>query len=208
MEILRFDKVSFSYKPETPLVTNCSFHIQKGEKVVIQGKSGSGKSTIFRLILGFEIPVAGAVYYQQKRLTPLISKQLREQTAWLPQELNLGEGKVGDAIGFLLQFKKNRRLKTKSAVTELFSTMGLNEDLLNQNVVELSTGQRQRVGLVICSLLNRPFLLLDEPTSALDQTAKKQVADLLLTDPEKTVISISHDTWWQERCATTLHTGE
>jgi ABC-type bacteriocin/lantibiotic exporter with double-glycine peptidase domain len=60
---------------------------------------------------------------------------------------------------------------------------------------DLSTGQRQRVGLAICHFLDKPLLLLDEPTSALDLVSKRKVADLLI-NPDRTIISTSHDPFW------------
>jgi ABC-type lipoprotein export system ATPase subunit len=80
------------------------------------------------------------------------------------------------------------------------SLLGLSSSLLPKPFRELSTGQRQRVGLVLCHLLDRPLMLLDEPTSALDEDSKQKAIDLLFADNGRTIISTTHDPFWLKRC--------
>lgn len=77
--------------------------------------------------------------------------------------------------------------------------LDLSEEMLESTFSDLSTGQRQRVGLAICYLLGRKIMFLDEPTSALDERSKQKVSDLIMKE-DLTVISTSHDPWWVERC--------
>jgi ABC-type bacteriocin/lantibiotic exporter with double-glycine peptidase domain len=72
----------------------------------------------------------------------------------------------------------------------------LSESLYSKPLLDLSTGQKQRVGIALCYLLNKPLFLLDEPTASLDDASKQKVADLLLNNTNKTIISTSHDPFW------------
>lgn len=125
-------------------------------------------------------------------------EQLRKQTAWLPQDLNLGSGTVAEVMSKPFEFEANRSVQNKNTRQNRIKTLkalGLESDIIDKQFRDLSTGQRQRVGLAICHLLDKPLLLLDEPTSALDEASKQKAAELLLTN-KRTVISTSHDPFW------------
>ncbi|WP_142454777.1 ABC transporter ATP-binding protein [Gracilimonas mengyeensis] len=191
--------IHFSYENEK-VFSDFSLQINQGEKVAIKGESGSGKTTLFRLLLGFEYPDEGDMRYKEEPYTTQLIQQMRRELAWLPQDLNLGEGTVQELSDFLFGFEANKSQKPSSKrLGETLTKLGLEKSMLNQKYAELSTGQRQRIGLACCYLMNRDILLLDEPTSALDAQSKQKVADLLLQDG-RTIISTSHDEWWLERC--------
>ncbi len=196
------ENVTFNYESEsTPVIQDCSFQVNEGEKVALKGESGSGKTTIFRLLLGFEQPDAGEIRYKNDILNDETVQQLRRQCAWLPQDLDLGTGIVKSLIQFPFQFNTNATFEpSDNTLRATFNSLGLDESLLDKEFSDLSTGQRQRVGIALCHLLDKPVLLLDEPTSALDAASKEKVANLLLSESSKTVISTSHDPWWLDRC--------
>jgi ABC-type bacteriocin/lantibiotic exporter with double-glycine peptidase domain len=200
MCFLKLSEIRFSFSDETVL-DDFSFRLQTNEKLVIKGDSGSGKSTLLKIILGFLQPESGEILLNGNPMDIRECKELRRKAAWLPQDLNMGENSVREMIFMPFSFKYNSVNKpSESTVLETFEQLGLQEEVLDKQFTDLSTGQRQRVGITICTLLNRPFLLLDEPTSALDQASKEKAAELLLDDPEKTVLSVSHDPFWVERC--------
>lgn len=191
--------ISFSYETE-PLFDGLDLLINQGEKVVIKGESGSGKTTLFRLLLGFETPDSGSISYKGSDFTEDVIRSMRKEIVWLPQDLNLGTGKTAELLDFIFEFHSNSRHKpTIQKIIGTLRALGLEKSSLESTFSELSTGQRQRVGLAYCLLLNRKVILLDEPTSALDLESKRKVAELLLNN-ERTVISTSHDPWWVERC--------
>ncbi|MDX1628745.1 MAG: ABC transporter ATP-binding protein [Fulvivirga sp.] len=197
-----FDQVSFTYKyGAPPIINNFSFEANSGESTVIKGPSGSGKTTIFRLLLGFEQPDSGTISINQKTIEAQAVDELRKQTAWLPQDLDLGEGKVKDLFYFPYTFKKNSSDRpAKESIMETFLKLDLPEQCLEESFDDLSTGQRQRVGLAMCYHLNKPIILLDEPTSALDDAVKQKVRKLLFADSSKLILSTSHDPWWIDAC--------
>lgn len=198
--ILRVEKLSFSYANEQ-VFRDFSLSVEAGNNIAIKGESGTGKTTLFRLLMGFEKPEQGRILFKGEPIGKSGYSKLRTQTAWLPQDLNLGTGFVKDVILFPFTFDFNVNKKPgEKEILDILSTLNLNGDVLEKRFSDLSTGQRQRIGFAICILLEKPLLLLDEPTSALDAASKKQIFSLLANNRERTIISTSHDPWWLERC--------
>lgn len=179
------------------VIKNFNFEAPRGRHTVLKGESGSGKSTLLKLMLGFLKPFEGRITYHGGDYSD--HKAFRQHTAWLPQDLDLGEGTVEEVILKPFQFASNQA-KTPGRETYLsvLAEFGLAGDNLDKQFRHLSTGQRQRVGLAICHLLDKPVMLLDEPTSALDNASKERTANILLAHTNKTVISTSHDPFWLE----------
>jgi len=200
---IEFSKVDFAYGSD-PIIKNFSMKAKEGDVIGIKGDSGSGKTTLFRLLLGFEIPDSGEITFNGKQLNPKELKVFRRETTWLPQDLNLGEGKVKEVFYYPFTFQANKiRKPDEDKVLTTFDTLGLQENTWSSNFSDLSTGQRQRVGIALCYLLDKSILILDEPTSSLDETSKEQVVKLLF-DNKRIIISTSHDPWWIDRCSQTI----
>lgn len=197
--LLQGKNIHFSFGDEI-IFEDFSFELKKGEKLVLKGESGSGKSTLFRLILGFETPEKGTFIYEDSELTAKNIQAFRKETSWLPQDLNIGEGTVKEVIHYPFQFKSSQKnTPADDHIARLLHDAGLEEDILEKTFSDLSTGQRQRIGIVICVLMDKKMLLLDEPTSALDRASKEKIANLLLRN-NRTILSTSHDPFWVERC--------
>jgi ABC-type bacteriocin/lantibiotic exporter with double-glycine peptidase domain len=191
-----FSKVTFGFKEET-VFNNFSFEAKAGRHTVIKGESGSGKSTLLKLLLGFYLPFSGTITIQNSTWTP---QTIRQQTAWLPQDLNLGNDTVQNILEKPFKFRANHHKSIPSfKISKTLQTLGLTARILNKQFRDLSTGQRQRVGLALCHLLDKPLLLLDEPTSALDTESKQKAANRLLDHNHKTIISTSHDPFWTNK---------
>jgi ABC-type multidrug transport system ATPase subunit len=149
-----------------------------------------------KLLLGFYIPDAGTISSGSSKWKP---QSIRRQTAWLPQDLNLGNGLVNEVMTKPFEFAANESTKhSPRQQAEILQELGLEREILNKQFRDLSTGQRQRIGLAICHLLDKPLLLLDEPTSALDSASKQKAAKVLLSSSsnDRTIISTSHDPFW------------
>lgn len=197
--LLQGKNIHFSYGDEV-IFDDFSFGLNKGEKLVLKGESGSGKSTLFRLILGFEYPEKGKILYKDSVLNKENIQSFRKKTGWLPQDLNIGEGSVKDVIEYPFQFKSASKNKpVEKEVINILHELGLDEDVLKKTFSDLSTGQRQRIGILISVLMDKELMLLDEPTSALDRDSKEKLSDLLLNS-DRTILSTSHDPFWVERC--------
>lgn len=198
--LLQAKSISFSYGDES-IFDDFSFEIEQGERVVLKGESGGGKSTVMRLLLGFETPDSGTLMYKGSSLEGEHLKEFRKQCAWLPQDLNIGAGSVEEVVRFPFRFKESgNQMPDDDRITKILTDLGLDAGILQKEFADLSTGQRQRVGIALCILLDKPILLLDEPTSALDKASKEKAADHIFSNPNRTVLSTSHDPFWIEKC--------
>jgi len=177
-----------------------SFSIQKTEKVIITGRSGIGKSTIFKLLLGFVKPDKGEIWFEGKVLDEKSIWDFRKKIVYISQDLNIGTGKVHQLFEDTLSLKTNAEWKTESlnTVNELLSQFELNKTILDMSLEDLSGGEKQRVAIINGLLLKRDIFLLDEVTSALDKSLKKKVSDFFYLHPTFTVLSISHDNYMPE----------
>lgn len=183
-------------------IENLHFTVKKGEKAVITGPSGIGKSSIFHSLLGFYVPKDAVIEIDQLNLNRLTIEDIRSKIAWLPQNINLfANTKLRDLFDKIGDYKGNRAAGySLLEIERLFSDFNLESDLLDQDFKELSGGEKQRIGMIITLLLNRPIILLDEPGSALDKVSKQKVIDIFLNNKDLTVLSVSHDDEWIKSC--------
>jgi ABC-type multidrug transport system ATPase subunit len=194
--LLQGNDIHFQFGDEV-IFRDFSFRVRQGEHTVLKGESGSGKSTLFQLILGFEKPDQGSILFRDEPLAGKNLRKFRKETAWLPQDLNIGSGTTLEVLQYPMQFKsRGNSIPDKPEIVSYLSELNLSEDLLEKPFSDLSTGQRQRMGIILCVLLDKPILLLDEPTSALDSESKERVADLISSQKGKTILSTSHDEFW------------
>lgn len=193
--MIKFESVYLSQNGKA-LFNGLDFLVQKNDKVLIQGKSGIGKTTLFRTLLGFETIDKGKVSFNNLDINKDHIKHIRQQIFYLSQDIDLMDGKISFLIDSILIHNSIPPL-VKNRFTQLLDFLDLDKKVLNQRVKELSGGERQRIGLLICFLLDRPVWLLDEPTSALDDTMKKKIADYIL-DQDRTIVVISHDDVWKK----------
>ena len=196
--MINFESV-YLKRNDKKIFSGLNFFVQKNEKVLIQGKSGIGKTTLFKILLGFETIDRGRVSFNDLDIVKKHIKEIRHQIFYLSQDIDLKDGRVNcilDEIGDQNILKN----QDNAHFTNLLNFLELNNKILNQTIKELSGGERQRIGLLICFLLDRPVWLLDEPTSALDDIMKKKIADYIL-DQEKTIVLISHDHVWKKNDA-------
>ncbi len=195
--IIKFNNVNFQLKNKL-ILTQFNLRIDRGQKVVIFGKSGLGKSTIARLILGFVKAQGGEIIINGLKLNKNSIWQVRKQIAYVDQDTSLDEGKVRQVIKEYLNFKVNTGLFQKQRLLDYLDKLELDRLILDQDTSELSGGERQRLAIIIALMLKRPILILDEATSALDPKLKQKVIELIKNQKEQTVISIAHDQAWQK----------
>lgn len=198
--MIQYESVCLSYQ-EKPVFSDFNFDISKSDKILLQGKSGVGKTTLFRLILGFETADSGRVSFNNQEISKRTIQDIRRSIFYLSQDVDLKHDITEIVIHEILQANAIQdNTDTKEAYLNLLE---LPAKVLHQNINRLSGGERQRVGLLIGFLLDRPVWLLDEPTSALDEPMKLKLADIICSQ-EKTVAIISHDEVWQQQTGITL----
>jgi putative ABC transport system ATP-binding protein len=175
------------------LVEDVSFEVTSGEVLAIVGPSGSGKSSLLRLLNRLDEPSSGTVYVAGTDYRQIPPRELRRKLGMVTQRPYLFPGTVEQN----LQFGPLQRGETLSsdAVAQLLIRVGL-EGCAARNVAKLSGGEAQRVS-VARTLANSPLvLLLDEPTSALDEASKFEVEMLIQTimrDQGLTCVLVTHD---------------
>lgn len=178
------------------IFSGLNFSVQKNEKVLIQGKSGIGKTTLFKILLGFETIDKGRVTFNKKDIVKEHIKEIRHQIFYLSQDIDLKNERVKSLLEEILEHNLLKN-QDKAYFSDMLNFLDLNDIILNQSIKELSGGERQRIGLFIGFLLDRPVWLLDEPTSALDDTMKNKIMDYIIGQ-DKTIIIISHDDVWKK----------
>jgi ABC-type multidrug transport system ATPase subunit len=197
---LKFQNISVRFDDKI-IIENINFELVSNQKAVLIGSSGSGKSSLLNILLGFVKPFTGNVFVDNIKLEKNTKSDLRKNFAWVPQELNFTNTNVKDFILLPFGFNQNKSIKpSDEQINELLETFLLDSHLLSKSLNELSGGEKQRMTLVSALLLKRPILIVDELTSALDSNSKRAVMNYIFNLKETTVLSASHDEEWIERC--------
>ena len=186
--VLQIKDLTFFYKKDNPIYDNFSLELKKGELVTIFGKSGTGKTTLFELILGSLKPIKGTIEksnismifqdpYNSFHPTYTIFEQIKDV---IKKELN------------------------KKELDELLEKLSLDKKLLEKKPHELSGGQLQRCSILRALLMKPELLLIDEPTSALDNIIAYDVMKLLVELLDScAILLITHDlnmaTWCSDK---------
>ena len=188
-------RVSFRYLSSGPLVLdNVTLKISPGEYVAIVGPSGSGKSSLFRLLLGFERPESGVVFYDGKSIETLDTSAVRRQLGVVLQNAKLATGNIYENIcgGIRLPLEQAWEAARLAGLEEDIKAMPMGMlTQISEGVSTLSGGQRQRI-MIARAIARRPrILLFDEATSSLDNQSQAIVSDAL-GDLNVTRIVIAH----------------
>jgi len=169
-------------------VKDVSFSIREGETFGLIGESGSGKTTVGRMILRLIDPTSGSIIYKGQSLMDLSKKEmaaLRKEVQIVFQDSGSAfnpRKTIGSQIAHsLLKFGDNpdSQLIRKETI-HMLEVVGLRADFYDRYPHELSGGQRQRAGIARALILKPKFLVLDEPVSALDVSVKAQIINLLM----------------------------
>lgn len=175
------------------IVNDVSLEVFRGELLGIVGASGSGKSSLLRLLNRLDEPTSGTVYLEGVDYKTIAPRELRRRLGMVTQRPFLFPGTVASNLQFGPQQRGEALPDTK--IHSLLQQVGL-EGFAERDVGNLSGGEQQRVSLAR-ALANQPeMLLLDEPTSALDEDAKLGVEQLireLATATSRTFILVTHD---------------
>ena len=181
---IELNNVSFRYSADTPMIIdNLSLKIRPGQYVAIVGKTGCGKSTLMRLILGFETPQKGAVYFDGKDLTSLDLKSLRRKIGVVMQNGKLFQGDIYSNIAVSapgLTAEGAMKAAEAAGMAEDINNMPMGlHTIISEGGGGISGGQRQRLLIARAIAPNPKLLMFDEATSALDNLTQKQVSDSL-----------------------------
>lgn len=194
MSLIEFSNINLKYEDKT-IFKDFNLSIEEGEKVIILGKSGNGKSSLIKMLLGFQSFDSGSIIYNNKIVLDSDFRNLRNNFAYVNQDVTLRQGNVRGVLKEISEFSNNTY--NGDFDDKLADYFDFGVSLLDKNVEELSGGERQRLGIIIAIMLDRPIFLLDEVTSSLDRALKEKTVNYFV-ESRKTVISISHDSQWSE----------
>lgn len=170
-----------------------SLCVKAGEKVLISAPSGKGKTTLLRILMGFEKAASGEIYIDGLKLDENNIDNMRLKVGYLPQSMPFRNLQVDALIDEILSYKNNLKTsENKEKLKELLKQFSLEEDILKKEIKDLSGGERQRIGIVITILLDKKIWIMDEITSSLDQEMKEKVIEYI-GKTDKTVMMVSHD---------------
>ena len=191
-----FNDVSFSYKKNTNLLEGLNFKIEQGERILLLGKSGEGKSTLVDLMLGLLVPNKGEVKLLGRSPRDLI-QLFPNYVSYMPQQPYLFRGTIRDNIldctGSIPDQLIWKALETVQMRTFVEKLPGKLDGLVSENGKNLSGGQKQRLNLARTLLTESKLLILDEATSALDLMTEAKILDQILMNQKiETLIVIAH----------------
>ncbi len=199
--------LSFSYDKE-PIIDHSDFTIEKGSICALMGESGTGKSTLFRLLLGLYKQTEGELFIKTKDGNLPLDSRLRRLFSYVPQGDMILSGTIRENITFLSGDVSEEQLEsaTKQAVIyDFIKTLPQGFDTpIGERGLGLSEGQLQRIAIARALLTDAPILLLDECTSALDIETELKLLENLRTKRDKTVILITHRRAALDICDTVL----
>ena len=183
---IELNNISFRYSESMPLILDdVSLKIRPGQYVAIVGRTGCGKSTLMRLLLGFESPQKGAIYYDGKDLDTIDLKSLRRHVGVVMQDGKLFQGDIYSNIVISapwLTVEQAWEAAELAGIAEdiRHMPMGMNT-LISEGSGGISGGQRQRLMIARAIAPKPKILMFDEATSALDNLTQKKVSDALGT---------------------------
>jgi len=201
---IELSHVSFRYADTMPLVLDdLSLTIKPGQYIAIVGKTGCGKTTMLKLLLGFEQPQRGVIYYDQKDLAQLDLRKLRRNIGVVLQDGALFPGTIYDNIVVTapwLTLDDAWHAAEIAGIADDIRAMPMGmSTLVPENGIGISGGQRQRLMIARAIAPKPTILMMDEATSALDNITQMKIAELL-SDVKSTRIVIAHRLSTIRRC--------
>lgn len=196
--VIEFKNVSFTYEDSgTEALKNVSFHVNRGEKLGIIGKTASGKSTIATLLLRMSDVTSGEILIDQKNIKEYNLFGLRQSMGYVPQDAFLFSDTIANNVSF------GRNDATIDEIREMTKNAAVYDDIIElpnqfetkvgERGVTLSGGQKQRVSLTRALIKNPEIIILDDCLSAVDTTTEQTILGYLKEAlDEKTAIIITH----------------
>lgn len=202
---IRLENVSYAYEDDKnhPVIENLSFDFQPGECTAILGETGSGKTTLIRLVQALLKPDSGSIYIYNKEESVPVSPLTRCNIVYVPQGNTLMSGSIRDNLLLANEnaTDEDMRVALLTACADFVYDLPDGIDTFcSEQGGGLSEGQAQRVCIARALLRDRSILLLDESTSALDPETERQLLSNLLKTKKHTVLFITHRLTVVEYC--------
>ncbi|TCL09104.1 ATP-binding cassette subfamily B protein [Shimia isoporae] len=194
---IELDNVAFGYDPERPILRGVSLNVEGGQTVAIVGASGSGKSTIGRLLFRFYDVQGGGVRIDGQDVRDVTQESLHDVIGVVPQDTVLFNDTIRYNIAYGRDGATDAEIIDAAKAAQIHDFISQLPDgydtAVGERGLKLSGGEKQRVGIARTLLKNPPLLLLDEATSALDTETEQGIKEALaLAGQGRTVITIAH----------------
>ena len=191
---ISFNQICFSYSEGKEVLKELNLQVKEGEKVVLLGTSGSGKSTILKILMGMERAQSGTIRIGGQDTVDLGEDRIFKEISYIQQEVFIFDGTIRENI-CLFQNCREEELQSvieRAGLRNLIKEKGL-DYLCGENGAALSGGERQRISIARSLLRKTPILLADEITASLDKENTYLVLDTLLNIENTTEILVLHD---------------
>ena len=179
--MIEFDGVTFCYGEDDCVLKDLSFFVKRGDSVALTGESGSGKSTVAKLLLGFYPATSGVIMVDGKSIGDYSLEQLRSKISYVPQNAFLFDGTITENIRYGRPEATDEDIieaaKAANAHQFIVNLKDGYDTLVGERGSQLSGGQRQRIAIARAIIKNAPILLLDEATSALDYESEQLIQE-------------------------------
>jgi len=195
--VIQFQDVSYRLENGLEILHNLTLQVERGETLVLLGRSGSGKTTTLKLINHLLSPSVGEVLVDGRSIRDWDLIRLRRMIGYVIQEVGLfPHFTIERNIALVPQLERWPAERIGQRVQELLRLVGLDPQLASRHPRELSGGQRQRVGVARALAADPPILLMDEPFGALDPITRAELQREFLALQNrlgKTVVFVTHD---------------
>ena len=193
-----FEKVSFAYEPDRPVLEELSFEIKPGQSVAVIGAAGAGKSTLASLLLRLHDPSGGCVRIDGEDIRDYTIESLRRQISIVLQDPVLFAGTVAENIAYGREGASMQEVEQAAqgvGIDRFIATLPEGYDTpIGERGADLSSGQRQLIAASRAAIRDAPLLILDEPTSSLDGENERMVNEAMdRLARSRTAILITHD---------------
>lgn len=194
---IEFERVSFGYDKEEPIIQDVSFAVEPGQVAAFVGPTGAGKTTIINLIARFYDPLSGRIKIDGTDIREFKLRSLRSQISFVLQDTLLFRAPIWQNIAYGRPESSRAEIMRAAELAnadEFIKEMPEGYDtMVGERGVTLSGGQRQRIAIARAMIRQTPILVLDEPTSGLDAQSELAVIDALdRLMKDKTSIVIAH----------------
>jgi ATP-binding cassette subfamily B protein/ATP-binding cassette subfamily C protein len=201
--MIQVHNLSFRYVINKTVLQDISLTIRKGEKIAVVGESGSGKSTLIDVLIGLHKPVSGALYIDGVEVTDVNIQAWRRKIGYIPKNIYLFDGTVGENVSFGSVGEKSRIIKVlqMANIWDFLQERDGIDTRVGEGGIRLSGGQKQRIGIARALYTDPEVLVLDEATSSLDTETEARIMDEIYgLSADKTLIVIAHRLTTVERC--------